>query len=108
MKIEWLFEARCEFRDFLQFYQTQVGPKYARRFAERVLSAVEQLERFPELGVLRKETLLGRHGFRALFIDRYVCIYKIVENKVYIYHLADGRRNYVYQILGMEETGEEE
>lgn len=107
MKVEWLFEARCEFRDILLFYRTQVGARSARRFSDRVLSSVRQLGRFPELGVLRKDTLPGRHGFRALFIEQYVCIYKIVENTVRIYHLADGRRNYIYQIFGMEEPEEE-
>lgn len=107
MKIEWLLEARCVFRDFLVFYQTQVGMKYARRFAQRVLSDVRQLGQFPELGVLRKDTLPGRHGFRALFIGQYVCIYKIVEDRVLIYHLTDARRNYIYQIFGMEEPENE-
>lgn len=104
MKIEWLYEARCEFRDFLLFYQTQAGPKYARRFAERVVSDIGQLSQFPELGVLRKDTLPGKYGFRTLFIDKYVCIYRIEGEKLCIYHLADGRRNYIYQIFGMEET----
>lgn len=107
MKIEWLLEARCVFRDFLVFYQTQVGMKYARRFAQRVLSDVRQLGQFPELGVLRKDTLPGRHGFRALFIGQYVCIYKIGENRVLIYHLAEARRNFIYQIFGMEEPENE-
>lgn len=79
MKIEWLYEARNEYRDILQFYKTEVGAKYARAFAEKVLSATKQLSRFPESGVLREETLLGRYGFRALFIDHYVCVYKIQD-----------------------------
>lgn len=104
MKIEWLYEAQCEFRDFLLFYRTQVGPKYARRFTELVVSNIGQLSQFPELGVLRKDTLPGKYGFRTLFIDKYVCIYRVEGDTVYIYHLADGRRNYIYQIFGMEEA----
>ena len=30
-------------------------------------------------------------------------IYKIEGNTVYIYHLADARKNYIYQIFGLEE-----
>lgn len=107
MKIEWLYEAQCEFRDLLLFYQTRVEAKYARRFKERVFAGIEQLNQSPELGVLRKDTLLGRYGFRALFIGQYVCVYKIVESKVLIYRLLDGRRNYIYQIFGMEEPEHE-
>lgn len=102
MKINWLFEAQQEYRDLLTYYKVNVGHKYARSFAEKILSSVEQLERFPELGVLRKDTLMGKHGFRALFIEQYVCVYRIEEGEVCIYHLADARKNYIYHIFGIE------
>lgn len=102
MKIKWLFEAQNEYRDLLTYYKTTVGSKYARSFSEKILSAVSQLEQFPQIGVLRQDTLMGKHGFRALFIDQYVCIYKIEDDGVYIYHLTDARKNYIYHIFGVE------
>ena len=45
---------------------------------------------------------MGRYGFRALFIDQYVCIYRLEGEIVYIYHLADARTNYMYHIFGVE------
>jgi len=54
------------------------------------------------MGVLKYDTLMGKHDFRALFIDQYVCIYKIETDAVYIYHFADARKNYIYHIFGME------
>ena len=103
MKVEWLYEARNEYRDLLLFYKTQVGEKYARSFANKVMGGVRQLSRFPESGVLRSETLMGKHGFRALFIEHYVCIYRIENDTVWIYHLTDARKNYLYQIFGFEQ-----
>lgn len=102
MKVEWLYEAQCEFRDFLSYYKTNVGQKYAQKFSDQVLDAVEKLESFPEMGVLRKDTLMGKYGFRALFINQYVCVYKIEGERVFIYHLADARKNYIYHIFGLE------
>ena len=102
MKIEWLYEAWCEFRDFLAYYKTNVGTKYAKKFSDQILDSVEQLAAFPEMGVLRKDTLMGKYGFRALFINQYVCIYKIEEDMVRIYHIADARKNYIYHIFGLE------
>lgn len=102
MKIEWLHEAQREYHDFLTYYLTVVGEKYARRFSERILGAVSKLEDAPELGVLKSDTLMGKHGFRALFIEQYVCVYKIIEDTVYIYHLADAPKNYIYHIFGTE------
>lgn len=103
MKVEWLYEAHNEYRDILQFYKGQVGPKYARAFANKIMNGVRQLEKFPESGVLRSDTLMGKYGFRALFIEQYVCIYKIEDGTVYIYHLTDARKNYMYQIFGFEQ-----
>lgn len=102
MKIEWLSEARSEFREYLLYYRNKVGITYARDFSKKVLSAVEQLGQFPQMGVLRQETLMGKYGFRALFVEKNVCVYRIEEDCVYIYHFADARKNYIYHIFGLE------
>ena len=102
MKVEWLYEAQVEYRSLLLFYKTKLGIQYAEAFAGKIGKGVRQLASFPESGVLRKDTLMGKHEFRALFIDQYVCVYKIEGSTVYIYHLADGRSNYIYNIFGME------
>ena len=54
------------------------------------------------MGVLKYDTLMGKYGFRALFIDKYVCVYKVESDAVRIYHLADARKNYIYHIFGLE------
>ena len=102
MEIEWLYEAQCEFRDFLTYYKTRVGEQYAKRFSDKILEQVQHLASFPEMGVLKKDTLMGKYGFRSLFIDQYACIYKVEESKVLIYHLVDARKNYIYHIFGLE------
>lgn len=102
MKIEWLYEAQAEYSELLTYYRNNVGQVGARKFATRILDSIEQLERFPEMGVLKEERLIGQFGFRALFIDKYVCIYRIEEQTIYIYHLADARTNYMYHIFGIE------
>lgn len=102
MKVEWLSEARSEFQDYPLYYRNTVGTAYARAFSKKVLSAVEQLADFPEISVLRRDTLMEKYGFRALFVEQYVCVYRIEENTVYLYHFADARKNYIYHIFGME------
>lgn len=102
MKIEWLYEAQNEFRDYLLYCRNNVDSKYACHFSDKILAAVGQLAQFPEIGVLRQDTLMGKHGFRALFVEQYVCVYRIEENTVYIYHITDARKNYLYHIFGVE------
>ena len=101
MEVAWLNEARNGFLAFLKYYKTEAGAPYAKKFADKVPHATQQLADFPELGVLKYDTLMGKHGFRALFIDQYV-IYKIEFDAVYIYHFVDARKNYLYHIFGME------
>lgn len=102
MKIEWLYEAQLEYRDLLRYRHETVGVESARKFADTILGSVRHLERNPGLGVLREDKLLGRFGFRALFIDKYVCIYRVEGDTVLIYHLVDARTNYIYNIFGIE------
>ena len=102
MKIEWLYEAQCEFRDYLTYYKTSVGTGYAQKFSDKILGTIRNLEDFPEMGVLREETLMGKYWFRALFIEKYVCIYKIEDSIVRIYHFTDARKNYIYHIFGID------
>lgn len=102
MKIEWLHEARMEYRDLLLYHKNMVGKQSAAKFADNILSSVKKLETFPEMGVLKEAQLLGRYGFRALFVGKYVCIYRIVDETVLIYHIADARTDYMYHIFGIE------
>lgn len=102
MKIEWLYEAQREFAELLSYYRHQVWLEAARKFSAKILDAVENLAHFPEMGVLKQDTLMGKYGFRALFIGQYACIYRINEDCVCIYHLTDARKNYIYNIFGVE------
>ena len=102
MKVEWLYEAQMEYRELLNYYKNTVGAESARKFAKQIFGTIKRLEQFPEMGVLKQERLLGKYGFRALFIGKYVCIYRIEEQNVYIYHIADARTNYMYHIFGIE------
>ncbi len=101
MRLEWLYEARCEFTELLEECRAREGPQAARDMSRRVLDQVEGLAEAPRAGVLRRNTLLGRHGFRALLIGRCACIYRIEEDAVRVYHLTDAERGDLYQILGI-------
>jgi plasmid stabilization system protein ParE len=102
MKIEWLYEAQVEYRELLSYYKNTVGTDGARAFSKRILETVQKLETFPEMGLIKEELLTGKLGFSSLFIGKYVCIYRIETDTVFIYHLADARTNYIYRIFGME------
>ena len=101
MRIEWLYEARCEFEEQLAYYRSRGGAEAAAGFAGKILGAVERLAAAPRAGVLRRETLLGKHGFRALLVEQYACIYRIEDGVVRVYHLTDASKDNLYEILGV-------
>ena len=106
-----LNKVRNEFLAFLKYYKTEVGAPYAKKFADKVLHATQQLADFPELGVLKYDMLMGKHDFRALFIDQYVCIYKIATGRglylplrrcpkeLHISYLWNGIGDYISRML---------
>lgn len=61
---------------------------------DRVLEVVESLAAFPERGAYPKE--LAAHGireYRQTSFKPYRVIYRVMGQKVYIYLIADGRRD---------------
>lgn len=61
---------------------------------DRIEEAVESLSSFPERGSHPKELLaLGIREYRQTFFKPYRVIYRVIGRRIYIYLIADGRRN---------------
>lgn len=82
----------------LEEIQQYIAEHDAKADADYVLDRIEQvvksLARFPERGAHPKELLaLGIREYRQVFFKPYRVIYRVVERRVYIYLIADGRRD---------------
>ncbi|MFN3752245.1 MAG: type II toxin-antitoxin system RelE/ParE family toxin [Thiobacillus sp.] len=61
---------------------------------DRLLEVVESLATFPERGAYPKELVaLGIRDYRQTAFKPYRVIYRVMAQKVYIYVIADGRRD---------------
>ena len=70
------------------------SPGNADSVLTRVLEVVENLATFPERGTHPKELLvLGIREYRQTFFKPYRVIYRVIGKRVYIYLIADGRRD---------------
>ncbi|MBF0283693.1 MAG: type II toxin-antitoxin system RelE/ParE family toxin [Magnetococcales bacterium] len=70
------------------------APKKAAQVLDAVTEVIERLTEFPERGAYPRELLsLGLKEFRETFFKPYRVIYRIVEPRVYILLIADGRRD---------------
>jgi toxin ParE1/3/4 len=70
------------------------SPIAADRVLNRLMQAVEGLATFPARGSHPKELLaLGIKEYRQTFFKPYRLIYRVIESNVYVYLIADGRRD---------------
>ena len=49
---------------------------------------------FPTSAPLIRDEELSKGGYRILISGEYICIYRIINETVYIYHIAKGRTEY--------------
>jgi len=67
---------------------------HADEVLDHLQQLVERLATFPERGAHPRELLaLGIRDYRQTFFKPYRVIYRIMGRKVYIYLIADGRRD---------------
>ena len=93
-KIEFLPSAWREIDEISNYYLNKVGSKSATKIFYRILKAIERLEIFPLSCPLINDEVLSEEGYRVLICDDYICVYRLIDEVVYIYHIANGRTNY--------------
>ena len=70
------------------------SPANADHVLDQLVKAVEGLSTFPERGSYPKELLaLGIKDYRQTFFKPYRVIHRVIGQRVYIYLIADGRRD---------------
>ena len=67
----------------------------AEDLLNRIADVVENLGNYPHRGSYPKElSALGIREYRQLFFKPYRIIYRVIEKRVYVYLIADGRRDF--------------
>jgi toxin ParE1/3/4 len=93
-KIELLSTAWRELDEIADIHLSLVGVKSAEKITNEILDAINNLKNNPYMGCVVDEPMLFNDGYRKLICGKYLCFYKVLGHIVYIYHIADGRRNY--------------
>jgi toxin ParE1/3/4 len=67
---------------------------HADRLLDRLLATIARLATQPQRGTHPRELqALGIHDYRQVFFKPYRMIYRVIDNRVVIYLIADGRRD---------------
>lgn len=87
-------DAERDLEDLYGYIAEFDSQQNADRVLDRVLEAVASLATAPERGSQPKELrLLGMQDYRQIFFKPYRVIYRVIDQRVVVYVIADGRRD---------------
>ena len=71
-----------------------VDPVSAEKITDYLFESLERLKMFPLSGPLINDDELGRKGYRILVCKKYICVYRLIEDTVFVYHIMHGATDY--------------
>ncbi len=87
-------DASSDLEALYDYIATHDTPAKAEYVLDRIGKVMETLSTFPERGSYPKELLaLGVREYRQTFFKPYRVIYGVIDDRVYVYLIVDGRRD---------------
>ena len=87
-------DAARDLNELYDYIAVHDSPRKADYVLEQIEKVLSTLSEFPERGVYLKELLkLGIREYREIFFKPYRIIYRIMDKKVYVLLIVDGRRD---------------
>lgn len=90
-------KAEDQLRDIIFYIADDSGDvNVALRYLEKIETAINRLQNFPNSGNVPRYSILKKQGYRVLIVEKHLVFYKVNEenNTVIIYAIVDGRREY--------------
>ena len=86
-------DAAGDLEELYDYIAEHDAPLKADYVLNRIQKVIDTLATFPERGSYPKELLaLGIREYRQTFFKPYRVIYRVIDRRVYVYLIADGRR----------------
>ena len=90
----WLYSAERDLNDLADYIAEHDSPNMAEYVVAKILDATAVLALHPNAGAYVKELeSIGNREYRQVFFKPYRVIYRVAGRKVFIYIVADGRRD---------------
>ncbi len=93
-KVEFLPAALQDLEDIFDYILLEESKEMAEEVLDRIMSSLERLETFPNSGSFVPDKKLRSLEIRMVVTSPYLAFYRILEDKVLIYHIVHGARNY--------------
>lgn len=72
------------------------NPQAASGILKSIILALSRLQNHPHSGSALHERSLYKFHFRMVIISPYIAFYRVIGNKVFIYRVLHGARNYTH------------
>lgn len=95
MKLKILEIAKRDLRYITQKHRALVGVNSAKSITGKIRNSLELLKTNPYLGKECTEYPLSDKKFRVLICGVYLCFYKVEKDRVLVYRIIDGRKDYI-------------
>ncbi|MCL2526506.1 MAG: type II toxin-antitoxin system RelE/ParE family toxin [Coriobacteriia bacterium] len=77
-----------------------VGVESARKITSAILDRIEVLQTFPYIGAEIDDDELRKQGCRGLLCKRrFLCVYRVIDQSVWVYHIVDTRSDYRKRLM---------
>lgn len=87
-------DAERDLGDLFDYIASHDSLAAANHVLDRIEKSIDGLSSFPKRGSFPKELLaLGLRDYRQVFFGPYRLIYRLIETRVYVYLIVDGRRD---------------
>ncbi|MCI5689771.1 MAG: type II toxin-antitoxin system RelE/ParE family toxin [Clostridiales bacterium] len=105
-KLALLEPAQRELEEIAQLHRNLVGPNSARKITDLILDTLSRLEMFPLSGHIPQDKALRGNGYRYVIAGKYICVYRVIGETAFVYHIAHGASNYptIFKRLLKEEN----
>ncbi len=105
-KVNILPTAWEDLKKIEDYYLVEFGYSTAMKVSDHILDTLERLEKNPESGSLTHDEWLNERGYRLIICEKQVAIYKMIDDEIFIYHIADTRSDYVKLFKRSEDFSE--
>ena len=93
-KLIILEPAQRELEEIALLHLNLVGTNSARKITNLILDTLSRLELFPLSGHIPRDKELRLGGYRYVIAGKYICVYRLISETVFVYHIAHGASNY--------------
>ena len=93
-RVEILPSAWEDLKKIEDYYVIQFDEETAVKVSDQILDVIERMEDFPGSGSLTPDEWLNEQGYRMVICKKHVAIYRMIQDTVFVYHIADTQTEY--------------